>query len=91
VIVQVVAATGAAANEPLLRLMVWVPATAVSTGTVEALQVVVGLTAGGTEAGSEAALTISRRESKTSVKVTPVSAPPVIGLVIVILKRLALG
>jgi hypothetical protein len=89
--VQEVAANVAAASEPLLRLIVWVPTAAISTGVEEALQVVAGATAGGTEAGSEAASTISRPESKTSVNVIPVKAPPVIGLVIVILKRLALG
>ena len=82
---QVVAAAGAAASEPLLRLMVCVPIAAVKTGTVEALQVVVG----SGETGVEVDPTISRRESKISVNVIPVSAAPLTGFVMVNVRRLA--
>lgn len=80
------ATVGAAASEPLLRLMVCVPITAFKTGTDAVLQVVEGLG----ETGVEVDPTISRRVSKISVNVIPVSAAPPIGFVIVNLKRLAL-
>ena len=87
--VQLVAVVGAAAREPLLRAIVLVPATAVSVGSglsglLESLQVVLGAALGGYGA-------ISNALGRLSVKVIPVSAPPVTGFVMVILNLLALG